>query len=344
MSRDLKPTAVVIGPYRVHNFGDDLVGAIIVSHLKRCGYRVLVPRLGQRNTDWLGIEHTEEFSCLDEADTVVVGGGGIMSDTAGAVPGAEYLQIVADAALEGRLADKKVYVTSVGAGPWVLEESKLLAFGVSLLADKVGVRDRESREHLERIGITGSKVIQGADCALLGSDYLDFASDDNGLIGVQFKYRQYEDVRENPHVDTISALIDDYANRNSENVLLLSNGPAKAPQAKVAEGARTLEYGGLASYLPAVAGLKTMFTSHLHLAITAYSQRIPTCSVYVREKTRRFYEQIGHPERAIDLRTARPEDVHDLLDSLESMEWTPDDEKRLQLLQDDARLLLDFVR
>ena len=90
--------ALIVGPYRAHNFGDDLVGAIIARHLQSRGYAVSIPRLGPENSAWLGSEYSETYDGqFEKADVIVVGGGGILSDTSGAKPGASYLDLVARA-------------------------------------------------------------------------------------------------------------------------------------------------------------------------------------------------------------------------------------------------------
>ncbi|MGV9194691.1 polysaccharide pyruvyl transferase family protein [Microbacterium sp. MC2] len=341
---DRAKRAVVVGPYRVHNFGDDLVGAIIAKHLQRAGYAVTVPKLGRENAEWLGIDYAEDYGDLIRAaDTVVVGGGGILSDTSGSKPGASYLDIVARAAIRGELKGKRVMVTSVGAGPWILERSKMLAFGVSLLAEKIGVREQESLEHLASIGVRGPKVVLGADCALLSSDYLEFAPRRGRPIGFQFDVGSFEDLKTNPLLPEISEAAATYVRNNAERITLISNGRGRPQLAASAPGTGILRYSRLDEYLSRLSGHRSVFTSHLHLAITSYSQRIPTFSLYVREKTRRFYEQIGHPERAIDLSTATVDDFQQLVSAAETAVWTNDDEDTLQRLKRDARRLLEFI-
>ncbi|GAB4073048.1 polysaccharide pyruvyl transferase family protein [Ancylobacter sonchi] len=345
MALNATKKAVVVGPYRVHNFGDDLVGAIIAKRLQQGGYEVSVPRLGQGNADWLGTKYSESYDgLLQSADTIVVGGGGIMSDTSGSKPGASYLNIVARAAIAGQLRGKRILVTSVGAGPWILERSKMLAFGVSLLADKIGVRDQESFDHLASIGVSGSKVVLGADCALLSADYLDFKAKPSGKIGIQFDTAQFSDVGENPNLKAIAGAVKAYAGAHASDIVLISNGKHKSSLAADAPSCENLQYERLQDFLPRLAGLKSIFTSHLHLAITSYSQRIPTFSLYVREKTKRFYDQIGHPERAIDLSVATLEDFERLIAAAEVATWTDEDEATLQTLQGRARSLLAFVK
>ncbi len=336
--------AVIVGPYRVHNFGDDLIGAIIAKHLQARGYGVTVPRLGEANADWLGTRFAETYDgAFDDAELVVVGGGGIMSDTAGARPGASYLEIVARAAAGGLLDGKRIVVTGVGAGPWVRAKSRNLAVEVSRLADRVGVRDDESRAHLATLGVPPGKIVTGADVALLTSKYLTFRARRTAKIALQFDVSAFTDLQENRQLSAIARAVGDYAHANADSVVLVSNGRHRSQLVDAAPASELLRYSALKDFLPRLAGVQAMFTSHLHLAITAYSQRIPTFSLFVREKTRRFYDQIGHPERAIDLRTATVADFERVIRAAESARWEPRDEKRLRQLQSRAQTLLAFI-
>lgn len=340
----IRRNALIVGPYRAHNFGDDLVGGILARHLRGRGYKVTVPRLGRANSEWLGTRFAENYAgAFEAADTVVVGGGGIMSDTSGANPGASYLGIVADAGMKGLLKRRRVYVTSVGAGPWILDRSRMLAFGISLVADKVGVRELESYNHLRGLGVSEQKLVLGADLALLTPEMLSYEPLPSGKLGLQFDVNAFKDASSNPHLEKIVEAISDYASANANDVALLRNGRSKSEIADAAPSAETMSYTSLEQFLPRIAGLRGLFTSHLHLAITSYAQRIPTFSLYVREKTRRFYEQIGRPERAIDLRTATVDDALRFIDAAGNAKWTPEDEMTLTRLKSEARLLVDFI-
>lgn len=339
-----KRRALIVGPYRAHNFGDDLVGAVLAKHLQQQGYDVTVPRLSESNSAWLGTQYSAGYDGLFEAaDVVVLGGGGIMSDTSGANPGASYLDIVARAGMDGLLKGKPVYITSVGAGPWILERSRMLAFAVSLIAEQVGVREQESYDHLRGIGVTEKKLVLGADLALLTPDLLDFRTKPSGKLGLQFDVNAFKDVADNPQLPAIIEALGAYAKSHTKDVVLLRNGKAKSEIAPAAPSAELLSYTRLEDYLPRLAGLRALFTSHLHLAITSYSQRIPTFSLFVREKTRRFYEQIGHRERAIDLRTATLADFTRFIRAAETATWTDADEATLQRLKRESHKLIEFV-
>lgn len=336
--------ALIVGPYRAKNFGDDLVGAILTRHLQGLGYQVSVPRLGEENCSWLGITYAADYSgAFERADVVVIGGGGIMSDTAGPKPGASYLEIVDGAKQAGHLDGKPVYVTSVGAGPWLRARSRELALSTATLANRVGVRELESYDHMRGLGVSEEKLVLGADLALLTPELLDFRPARSGKLGLQFDVDAFEDVKENPHFATLVSSVGEYAKAHHSDVVLIRNGKARSEISAAAPRAERLSYTTLEHFLPQLAGMRALFTSHLHLAITSYAQRVPTYSLYVREKTRRFYEQIGHPERAIDLRVATPEDLARFLAEASVARWTDDDEATLRRLKSEAGKLRDLV-
>lgn len=342
--RSARPQALVVGPYRVHNFGDDLIGAVIATRLRRQGYDVTIPKLGAENARWIGTRFAEDYEGeFERADLVVVGGGGIMSDTAGAKPGASYLDIVSRAAREGRLGEKRLVVTGVGAGPWVRERSRELARDVSDRAEHVGVRDGESHDHLLTLGVAEEKVVEGADIALLTSEYLRFRRRRTRRIGLQYDIAAFLDVHENPRIGQITDAVQAFARANASRSVLVSNGRHRSQLADSAPETPLLRYEELRTFLPRLAEMSAIFTSHLHLAITAYSQRVPCFSLYVREKTRRFYDQIGHPERAVDLCKATPADFRRLIREAEHATWTTADEKRLAGLKTESAKLLALL-
>lgn len=337
--------ATIIGPYRYHNFGDDLIGAVIARDLQLKKYNVCIPLMGKENAMWLGTEYSNNHeAAIQKSDVIILGGGGLLGD-AGIIPDDYYRELALSAASKGTIAGKKVMTTGIGAGPLVLESSKKLTLEIASLSGKIGVRDTESRIFLEKLGVNNEKIIEGADLALLCSNYLKFGKLHNNKIGLQFDISSYKDIiGSNPKVDEIYNSIYSYSYRNSSNVILVSNGNYKSQiYSKSNSNCEILCYTTFESFLPRLAGLKAIFTSHLHLAITAYSLRIPCFSLYVREKTKRFYNQIGHPERAIDLQFATVEDFKRLIKEAEVAIWSDKDEERLQILQEGAKKLLEFV-
>lgn len=339
----VRKNAVVIGPYRYHNFGDDLIGAIIAKHLQSREYNVSIPLLGNENVAWLKINYSHKDAMRD-ANLIVIGGGGLLGD-AGISPDDYYRELAVKVAIEGSSAGKRVITTGIGAGPLELERSKELSLQIIALSEKVGIRDSESRIFLEQLGVDKDKLVEGADVALLCSRYLNFDRKMSDKIGLQFDISNFKDViSANPHISDIYNAVIKYAGDNRLKTILISNGNFKSQLCGgLAENCETLCYADLRSFLPRLAGLRAIFTSHLHLAITAYSMKIPCFSLYVREKTRRFYDQIGYPERAIDLTNATVDDFERIIREVEKASWNSKDDENLHRLQMEAMKLLELI-
>lgn len=213
-SNKFKKNAVIIGPYRYHNFGDDLIGSVIAKHLQSQRYNVCIPLLGNENAIWLGLEHTNNSeTAIQKSDVIILGGGGLLGD-AGITPDDYYRELALKAALESSLTGKKVITTGIGAGPLAMEKSKDLTLRIVSLSEKVGVRDTESKVFLESLGIDNNKVVEGADIALLCKEYLNFDKIQSNKIGIQFDIWNYKDVvSSNPCTAEIFNAVCRYVNR-----------------------------------------------------------------------------------------------------------------------------------
>jgi len=151
--------------------------------------------------------------------------------------------------------------------------------------------------------------------------------------------------RRNPQMPSIEKLMLDRAATNAADILFLSN--SRHPTAisrRLRVPATVLTYTVLPDYLKHLQECRVVITTHLHLAVAAYAAKIPCFSLYVMEKTKRFYEQIGHPERAIDLALATPDAIQALWRQADGACWTQFDEQRLCELQCKAKSLLDLGR
>src|SRR5690606_27259768 len=55
------PDIVIVGPYLLHNFGDDLIGAVLAKHMQERGRAVAIPNLGWKNAEWLQLIHSAKY-------------------------------------------------------------------------------------------------------------------------------------------------------------------------------------------------------------------------------------------------------------------------------------------
>lgn len=333
----------IIGPYRYHNFGDDLIGAVIAYHLKRIGFSPVIPGLSKENCDWLGIEYSDStISALLKSQNILIGGGGILGDS-GIRPDNCYLKKAFCASIYGILSKKKVIISGVGAGPLAKLSSRLLTKAICQMTSKIGVRDNESYLFLKTLGIPDNKIIEGADLALVWRDIFDpVAGSKSKNIGVQLDIDPYMDKINKSNGIEVREILRRFISAEN-NVILITNGkwPSRLDDENNIKMPQ-LNYEYLPDFLGKLSSVRAILTSHLHLAIAAYASRIPCFSIYVREKTERFYRQIGHPERAVSLLGADRNKVQTILNELKTAVWTDYDEKTLDSLKKSANKLLDF--
>ncbi len=335
----------LVGPYVTHNFGDDLIGAVLArSLLSQHKVDVLLASMSKDNQAWVGTTpKSRNRDALLESDAILVGGGGILGDS-GMKPTNRYLLSAVKAALFGKATGRPVLVNAVGAGPLSLPSSRILCRTLCRLAAGVGVRDRESAEFLvQDLGVSPLKVTSGADVAVLWPHYLKTVTESVGTLGIQFDIVGYESALRSPAIYDISKTIVDFCESQANHVTLVSNYSSGTQlQRHFTFAPRSLQYSFLPGFLSRLRGLEAIVTSHLHLAIAAYAARIPCFSIYVRGKTARFYDQIGHRDRAIDVSTASPAEVRRLLKSATAAQWTDDDENHLRELQARATQLIEL--
>lgn len=338
----MKKLATIIGPYRYHNFGDDLIGVILVKYLRNSGYDAIIPSLSKENSQWLNIEYSDSAKkSIKKSDVIVIGGGGILGDS-GIKPDNYYLKRAFKAGLYGFLKGKKVIVTGVGAGPLKMYSSRILTVSLGMLASKLGVRDIESKTFLLSLGINKSKIILGSDIALLWPDILDIKNVVGSKIGIQFDINSFveSDIDKYKY---LKDMLSSYVNNNQRKIALITNGNYSSQIYRTEWAAvNEYKYSSIPEFMEKFVNLKVILTSHLHLAIAAYAAKIPCFSIYLREKTKRFYKQIGHPERAISLYKCNKETLSKFLNQMDKVKWTSYDDKKLSDLKKSALKLVDF--
>lgn len=342
-----EPLVSIIGPYLIHNFGDDLIGATFVKFLKsRYSLNIQVPYLSESNCQDLGIHYTTSaIKLLFESDALLIGGGGFLGDS-GWYPSNEYLNRAVMAALIAKFRGIPVLVNGVGAGPLQLRSSRVLCKVLSHLSCHIGVRDPLSATFLEEeLSIDTSHITAGADIALAWPDYLDVRGQrDQGKYGVQFDVLPYLAPQSELAENMIRSVVN-FVSEHRDRVVLISNtmhSPSLLQWLNFE--VEVLTYSNLSDFLGALSGLKAIFTSHLHLAIAAFAVGVPCFSAYVLDKTHRFYSQIGRLERAIDVRSATEHEVLNLLAMMVDCTWEEKDRETLSKLKLEVDMLLDLFR
>lgn len=337
------PKLTLVGPYVAHNFGDDLIGSVIVKHCRKLfGADVCVPSLESENCVWIGARGERLWhKDLLKSDGLVIGGGGILGQAAHSSQH-RYLKTAFKASMMARARKIPYCVTGVGAGYIPDSLNRFFCQQICRSACRVGVRDLVSGQALVSMDVPESKIICGADVALCWPGIHESVTPkQNGRIGFQFDAKNYSVFQKNPYQKEISAILAKFARDRHEEILFVSNGSHETQIARgLAVPVTSLKYRNLPEFLTHFAGIRVMLSSHLHLNISAYAAGIPCFALYVQEKTKRFFEQIGHPDRSVALENATPDQVSDLLERVTEAKWKTDDSKKLMELQSQAQSLL----
>ncbi len=171
---------LVAGYYGFHNSGDEAILRVLISDLRRAEAELSVcilsgdPKATRRMYDVDAIAHGDIAGIIEQArrsDALIVGGGGIFLDYWGAQKNTILtskqagLPFYCNLPLLGQMLEKPVLLYAVGVGPLFSaggEELTRLAFK---LAPAATVRDSESLEILQFLGVPTKKIRITADPA-----------------------------------------------------------------------------------------------------------------------------------------------------------------------------------
>lgn len=164
----------LFGSFMNDNFGDFL----IYEEEIRCLYarfgdkiRVLTTDISPFYDKYTRVERMSHREALREADVIVFGGGGYFGvGVPRLVPNIQFMQLFGRRALSIAKSGKPFMVAGVGAGPLNYGFSRNVARQVFERAKVVSVRDVESREFLQQIGVERSIEVH-ADW-ILGAQYI----------------------------------------------------------------------------------------------------------------------------------------------------------------------------
>lgn len=333
--------AIVIGPYLINNFGDDLIGLVIAKFLIDNGYSVSIPGITKENSDWLGLDYFDNRKkAIKGRDLIVLGGGGLLGD-AGFSPSNRLQKLAFMAALYGFLNRSRVVVTGIGAGPLKLKSSRVLSKFICHLSSRVGVRDQESALFLDGLCPLDEKVYVGADIALRTDLIFQKKSIKTSRVAIQFDVDACNCSSELKSL-SIDSIVENFS---KHNIAIFSNSSknSKIYHSFPSENIDSIDYSNMPDFLEEISKNKVILTSHLHLAIVSYSMGVPCFTIYVNNKTERFYRQIGHPERCIPLDAVDKVKLRNIFNDMENAEWTTRDQLILDSLKKKSSDLLDLL-
>jgi polysaccharide pyruvyl transferase WcaK-like protein len=311
------------GCYHNKNFGDVLIHDLIKAYVERefdvqavCPWLKYYDR-GQVRTSGKG------WYDVATADAGVFGGGGYFHGSGKAARRRVKRRYLLPAKI-WKARKTRYAVIGVGAGPALSDDVAGPVRAICAGADRVVVRDDESRELLEKIGVAEGKTTATCDVVVsltkkdipdeaqrIAADDLRGAAKGGRLLGLHFPSfygprcfigkPPFHARRPDPRLQSIFAEIASVMKKRDDfHPVWISTGHSNSywyalrrmwretlPEMKV------LPYRNHWVTTALLGRLDGVITSMLHVGITAWTLGVPCCSLASHQKTPRFYRQIG---------------------------------------------------
>lgn len=333
MSADIK-NVIVHGAYRLDNFGDTLLLSLIQHYINTLGFRVLLSGGSLKTLRHLSGEVALFDGNVNDADALIYGGGGYFGEP----PNAKLrwnLHLIRKhlpIAIAMRRRGKPYGCFGVGLGPLSFPLSRWLVSRILNRANKVVLRDEQSKIFGAEYGITAQKINLSADLALLMNDEPLFSSwaleSNSSPMWERSKYKVFaihpsisieaDKAQESLAFDVKNALS---FNSNIRVILLSDRNSAGQDDARKSwqrflglEDRWIFRYESPRRLCRLIANSDVILTNKLHVGIVAATYRKTPIAVAKHSKTRRFYRQLGRSELCRDLSGYKRGDLTDLIE------------------------------
>ena len=331
------PHILICGYFGFGNIGDEAILAAMLAAFRRTDPNASFLALSGdpgRTAALHGIEAVawrEPGRLIDavrRSDLVVVGGGGLFHDYWGTDPSVQLtrkdwgISYFTSAAFVGALENKPVVLSGIGAGPLLHEESRRLVRAACDVAVSVTVRDRESADLLERIGVDSGKIAVGADLAFLlpADGTARERSRPGNRIGVAL--RSWSIGLDRPWEPEVAAALDAVAEKTGAAIVFLPfqdlSGDLEDDRA-VADRVRSRMAHASRATIEALAtpddarrqirACDCLLGMRLHSLLFGLGEGVPVVALAYDPKIESFMRSVGLEADVIPLAAARREDV-----------------------------------
>lgn len=307
------PKVVISGYYGFHNSGDEAMLYAMLMAL-----RDAVPGLEAAVLSKDPVYTAREFGvrsiprdkpllvlkALGNSDLLISGGGGLLQDINGPKSVIYYLGVVAMALLLGR----PVFLYAQGFGPVNSAIGKVLVRQVANRVKLITVRDPDSRDELEALGVTKPRLevtadpVLGLDTSLVdrkkGRDILDLlGADRRPLAGISVRpWKGLEGYKK-----VVARAADDLLDQGWQVLLVPMHCPGDAVTcrevAAMMSGRALLleDQTGYMDVLSIMANLDLAIGMRLHFLIFGAIFGVPMVGIPYDPKVSRFLQSIGLP-------------------------------------------------
>jgi polysaccharide pyruvyl transferase WcaK-like protein len=316
------------GSFMGDNFGDLLLLRLYTRWIKRISpeIEVVLPGASHAANRWIGADHVG-WGKTRGVCALVYGPGGYLG-----APGERAWRWSARNArrhlppvLLARAMKVPWIVSGVGVGPLPNLLARVTGRLVLRGAESVTVRDVESSEYMDEIGLTSLLRKVSSDAAfLLGEEvslWPEEPSDEDPKpgrrVGIHVTTHGAAPARTRDLLEGVASCIRSLAESDLDIVVFTDAGIGRAPTEVYSELRNLLPamnmvnkaYEGPPETLRVIRGCDVVVTTKLHVGIVSLVHGIPVLAVGPHPKVDRLYRQLGMSDMRIALNKATPEAV-----------------------------------
>lgn len=283
------------GSYEYGNYGDDLMAVFYGITALKYTKNVLVYRLDDSVAKAFNLTTTNDLeSLLSDKPLLIVGGGGMLID----IPLKKWLSSrLRNFELDYRRLNKilsddavlDVLALSVG-GSGLGEQTRISTWRKDFYATSasfITLRNEEDEPLLKKIGATYKTVPD----VVLSTDYffpVAKRDSDTKIIGVNL------DRKNKAEIEFIRKSVPkEYTIKYFKTHLSKKISGYEYEPDDLMSNEQIVEYSDLQSFVHEIASMDLLFTSKLHVGVTALSYSIPFISVSAKNKTRSFLRSVN---------------------------------------------------
>jgi len=323
----------IIGSFMNDNFGDYLLYKELYDTIVEefgSSLEVISSEVSEFYDEFSPVTRMPHSKAIKEADFVIFGGGGYFGEGTRKkfLWNLVFVRYYGLKAISVARSGKKFVIVGVGAGPFKYFFSRWITSYVFNRADYISVRDNESKEFLEGIGV--NQPVEMNPDWILGMNVKKTVK--SGKISEKVR-----EVCEEEYllVHLISRLTEDgsglglvtsdvlaYCKENGIRIVVTCDQTKEDVYQRTKELSKQFgeyllyyyEYKSPYELISLIASARMIITDKLHVGIVGIAGGKNVVSVPLHSKTPRLYKQIGRSEFCIPIKDVGQGDIYKLLD------------------------------
>lgn len=252
---------------------------------------------------------------------------------------------------------KPIIIIGVGAGPLSSWWLRFFTRKIFNNADLITVRDKESKEYLEKYGVKKKIIITSDSAQAIPTDYCLHPIDEY-LTGKVNKNKKYVFLHVNPYVNSNNSIVkkivpplNKFLSKHKEYGVIIgcdqySGGDEGVDYVRnyvKCDDVILYKYSNPLTLCSLLKEVDLIITTKLHVGVigATFSKSVISISGH-SEKIHRYYRQIGQSERTISLLNCSEEEIFQLLNKYHNIPIVLDDEV-FNLAQLNTDLLQNYI-